>query len=87
MPLYEYRCEKCGDEFETIQKFSDKPLSKCAKCGGHLEKLLSRSGFQLKGGGWYADGYKAGKGSSSSSSVGSSASKSGSGAGSKGSSE
>lgn len=60
MPIYEYRCENCTDEFEVIQKFSDRPLSKCKKCGGHLQKLLSRSAFTLKGGGWYADGYKGG---------------------------
>lgn len=68
MPIYEYRCCSCHDEFEVIQKFSDAPLAKCEKCGGHLEKLLSRSGFQLKGGGWYADGYKGGSGTTSSSS-------------------
>lgn len=60
MPIYEYRCSQCGDEIEAIQKFSDKPLRSCEKCGGRLEKLLSRSAFMLKGGGWYADGYKKG---------------------------
>jgi putative FmdB family regulatory protein len=64
MPIYEYRCQGCGDEFETIQKFSDGPLRKCRKCGGSLEKLLSRSAFHLSGGGWYADGYKKGGASS-----------------------
>ena len=57
MPIYEYRCGACGDEFEVIQKFSEGPLKRCAKCGGSLEKLLSRTAFLLKGGGWYADGY------------------------------
>jgi putative FmdB family regulatory protein len=57
MPIYEYRCDRCSGEFEVIQKFSDPPLRSCAKCGGKLEKLLSRSGFSLKGAGWYADGY------------------------------
>jgi putative FmdB family regulatory protein len=66
MPIYEYRCQSCGEEIEAIQKFSDRPLSKCKKCGGPLEKLLSRSAFMLKGGGWYADGYKAGPSGSSS---------------------
>ncbi len=84
MPIYEYRCDACGETLEAIQKFSDKPLTKCRKCGGRLEKLLSRSGFLLKGGGWYADGYKAGSGGGSSkgsskSSSGSSSSSSGSG--------
>ncbi|RMG43160.1 MAG: zinc ribbon domain-containing protein [Acidobacteria bacterium] len=57
MPIYEYRCEACGDEFEVMQKFSDRPLKRCGKCGGPLEKLISRSSFVLKGGGWFADGY------------------------------
>lgn len=64
MPIHEYRCRSCGDEFEIIQRVSDRPLQKCAKCGGVLEKLLSRSTFALKGGGWYADGYNARKGAS-----------------------
>jgi putative FmdB family regulatory protein len=57
MPIYEYRCRACGDEFEIIQKISEGPLRRCGKCGGSLEKLLSRTAFLLKGGGWYADGY------------------------------
>lgn len=57
MPIYEYQCDKCGDVFEVIQKFSDAPLMKHEKCGGKVEKLISRSGFQLKGGGWFASGY------------------------------
>jgi putative FmdB family regulatory protein len=57
MPIYEYRCGACGDEFEVIQRLSEGPLERCAKCGGSLEKLLSRTAFMLKGGGWYSDGY------------------------------
>lgn len=57
MPIYEYRCTKCGAEFEVIQKMSDRPLRTCRECKGRLEKQVSRTAFQLKGGGWYADGY------------------------------
>jgi putative FmdB family regulatory protein len=57
MPLYEYRCTSCGHAFEVIQKFSDRPLRKCRQCAGRLEKLISRSSFTLKGGGWYSDDY------------------------------
>ena len=57
MPLYEYRCHKCGKTFEVLQKFSDKPLRKHPDCGGSVERLVSASSFQLKGGGWYAEGY------------------------------
>ena len=58
MPLYEYRCESCDRTIEVIQSFADKPLRKCEACGGKLRKLVSRSGFVLKGSGWYASDYK-----------------------------
>ncbi len=57
MPIYEYVCIKCGDEFEQLQRFSEKPLEKCKKCGGKLHKLISTSSFQLKGTGWYVTDY------------------------------
>ena len=57
MPIYEYQCNKCGNVFEVLQKFSDPPIKKHEKCGGKVEKLISKSGFQLKGGGWFASGY------------------------------
>lgn len=57
MPIYEYKCKKCGKEFEALQKFSDKPLTECKFCKGSVEKLISQSAFHLKGGGWYKDGY------------------------------
>lgn len=57
MPLYEYRCEKCGALLEKIRKFSDKPLSKCEKCGGRLKRLLSAPAIKFKGSGWYINDY------------------------------
>ena len=67
MPIYEYRCEKCGSHFEVIQKFSDKPLKFCSNCKGRLTKLISQTSFQLKGSGWYVTDYaKSGKTSSKS---------------------
>ena len=57
MPIYEYECSKCGKTIEVIQKFSDKPLKKHAGCGGSLTKLISASGFQFKGTGWYVTDY------------------------------
>ncbi len=62
MPIYEYRCENCGREFEEWQKFSDAPVEKCQECGGKTHRLISQSTFVLKGSGWYATDY--GKGSS-----------------------
>jgi putative FmdB family regulatory protein len=58
MPVYEYECAKCGHEFEREQRMSDAPVKTCPKCKGRkVTKLISRSSFVLKGGGWYADGY------------------------------
>jgi putative FmdB family regulatory protein len=64
MPLYEYRCERCGKVFEIIQKFSDAPLETHADCGGHVERLLSPPALQFKGSGWYVTDYARGKSSS-----------------------
>lgn len=57
MPIYEYTCQKCGAHMEAMQKISDKPLARHAKCGGKLEKEWSRTGFQFKGTGWYVTDY------------------------------
>ncbi len=57
MPIYEYTCKKCGAHMEAMQKISDKPLARHAKCGGKLEKEWSRTGFQFKGTGWYVTDY------------------------------
>jgi len=61
MPIYEYKCEECGNQLEQIQKFSDPPLQECPKCKGSLIKLLSSSSFHLKGSGWYSTGYSKNK--------------------------
>jgi putative FmdB family regulatory protein len=57
MPLYEYQCDKCGELFEVMQKFTDEPLKKHEKCGGQLNRLLSAPAFQFKGSGWYVNDY------------------------------
>ncbi len=57
MPLYEYKCKKCGHRFEKIVKFSDPPLKKCPKCKGAVEQLISSSAIQFKGTGWYVTDY------------------------------
>src|SRR3989338_7509457 len=56
MPIYEYHCEACGS-FERLQKLSDTILTQCPKCHKPVKKMMSQSSFQLKGGGWYKDGY------------------------------
>ncbi|MBJ6725097.1 FmdB family zinc ribbon protein [Geomesophilobacter sediminis] len=62
MPLYEYQCKSCENRFEKRQKFSDPAETVCPSCGGEVEKLISQSGFALKGGGWYGDGYSSSNG-------------------------
>jgi putative FmdB family regulatory protein len=58
MPIYEYLCEGCGKVNEKLQKVYDPPPPRCDECGSRkLAKLVSRSAFQLKGGGWYSDLY------------------------------
>jgi len=64
MPVYEYECGACGHRFEEWQKMSDKPIQTCPKCKKKkVEKLISATSFQLKGGGWYSDLYSSKKSS------------------------
>jgi putative FmdB family regulatory protein len=57
MPIYEYRCESCGHEFERLVKISA-PTPDCPECGaGPARKKVSASSFVLQGGGWYRDHY------------------------------
>ena len=57
MPLYEYRCDDCGDLFEVIQKFSDEPLTLHEGCGGHVVRQISPAALHFKGTGWYVTDY------------------------------
>jgi putative FmdB family regulatory protein len=64
MPIYEYRCDGCGEVFERIQKFSDEPLTVHDKCGAPVHRLITSSALRFKGSGWYATDYaKGGNGS------------------------
>ena len=47
MPIYEYKCEKCKEVVEVLQKISDDPLTECEKCGGKIEKLFNQMNFHL----------------------------------------
>jgi putative FmdB family regulatory protein len=57
MPLYEYKCTKCGSVFELFQKVNDPSPQKCSKCQGPLKKVLSPPALQFKGSGWYVTDY------------------------------
>src|SRR6185436_7222224 len=61
MPIYEYECRKCKTHSEVYQKINDKPRTRCPKCKGRLDKLMSASAVHFKGTGWYVTDY-AGKG-------------------------
>jgi putative FmdB family regulatory protein len=54
VPTYEYRCDRCGENFEVFQKFTDKPLRRHPQCGGELEKVFHARGVVFKGSGFYA---------------------------------
>jgi putative FmdB family regulatory protein len=56
MPVYEYKCGKCGT-FEATQRITDKSLTRCPTCKGKVKKLISSTSFQLKGTGWYVTDY------------------------------
>ena len=62
MPIYEYKCENCGHEFEEMLHFSerDNPINAPCPfptCAGKVHLKMSLGSFHLKGGGWYKDGY------------------------------
>ena len=59
MPLYEYRCDSCGEQEERLEGFSAPTEHDCPKCGTAqaMKRLISRTAFTLAGGGWHAQGY------------------------------
>lgn len=61
MPVYEYHCTSCGKDFEYEHRMSDPRKTVCEACGGELERLISRTSFAFKGGGWYKDLYASSK--------------------------
>ena len=55
MPVYTYRCENCGVQFERRQKFTDDPLKHCPECSKNtLRKVYLPVGIVFKGSGFYA---------------------------------
>ena len=55
VPTYQYACTEsaCGHRFETVQSFSDDPLTMCPVCEGHVRKVFSAVGVVFKGSGFY----------------------------------
>lgn len=69
MPVYTYRCENCGIQFDQTQKFSDPALTKCPECGKKsLKKVYTPVGIVFKGSGFYATDHRSPSGGTHSSS-------------------
>lgn len=62
MPVYEFECPE-GTITEKLVRMDTKKI-KCPKCNQMAKKIISPCTFELKGGGWYSDGYSSSKGSS-----------------------
>jgi len=57
LPLYEYKCRKCGHRFEKIENMNASTTKKCPKCGATAERMLAAPAIQFKGTGWYVTDY------------------------------
>jgi putative FmdB family regulatory protein len=69
MPIYTYRCENCGFQFDEFQRFSDSPLTKCPECGKKtLHKVYTPVGIVFKGSGFYATDHRSPSGATHTSS-------------------
>ncbi len=59
MPLYAYKCDNCGVQFDRMQKFSDKPIKRCPECSkSTVRRVIQPSGIIFKGSGFYVNDYK-----------------------------
>ncbi len=58
MPLYDYKCAKCGYVFEVQQRISEEPLKHCPKCKGEIKRLISPAGIIFKGSGFHVTDYR-----------------------------
>ncbi len=58
MPLYDYKCSKCGYVFEVQQRISEEPLKHCPRCKGEIKRLISPAGIIFKGSGFHVTDYK-----------------------------
>jgi putative FmdB family regulatory protein len=66
MPIYTYRCENCGVQFDRRQHFEDKPLIKCPECSKEsLRKVFLPVGIVFKGSGFYATDHRSPSGQKS----------------------
>jgi putative FmdB family regulatory protein len=59
MPIYEYECQTCQHRYDKLLRIAEADnLQECPECHSSESKRRITGGhFELKGGGWYADGY------------------------------
>ena len=68
MPIYTYRCDSCGVQFERHQSFQDAPLKICPECRKKsLRKVITPTKIIFKGSGFYATDHRSPSGDASSS--------------------
>src|SRR3989304_10299012 len=66
MPVYTYRCEACGIQFERHQSFTDTPLKTCPECRKKaLKKVITPTKIIFKGSGFYSTDHKSPSGDTS----------------------
>jgi putative FmdB family regulatory protein len=53
MPLYDYRCAKCGQTTEIRHGFNDTFSEPCAHCGGAMSRVFNPAPIIFKGSGYY----------------------------------
>lgn len=65
MPVYTYRCDSCGVQFERQQSFTDAPLKICPECRRKsLKKVISPVRIVFKGSGFYSTDHRPSEASS-----------------------
>lgn len=57
MPIYEYRCNDCGRNFEVVQRMADDPVTVCEVCGGSVSRVLYAPAIHFKGSGFHNTDY------------------------------
>jgi putative FmdB family regulatory protein len=57
VPIYEYRCLKCGHQFEKLQNISDSAVKRCEKCGDRVTRVFHPVAVRFKGSGFYSTDY------------------------------
>ncbi|MHB0866834.1 MAG: FmdB family zinc ribbon protein [Thermoleophilia bacterium] len=57
MPIYEYRCLKCGHQFEKLQNITAQPVRRCEKCNERVTRVFHPVAIRFKGSGFYSTDY------------------------------